>query len=103
MNKQNYFVDTSWTWRERLRFKLFPSRHCELPEAPAAYADCIVNRVHARLDVMDRLRVLFSGHLIVETKIVTQNVVGDTISSSVVYPVLGLLARTAQPSTKDAK
>ena len=88
MNEQNYFVDTPWTWRERLRFRLFPSRHCELPEAPAHYADCVVVTTTAVLSWADRLRVLISGRLTVQTRTVTENVVGDCRTSSVAFPSL---------------
>lgn len=88
MNEQNYFSETPWTWRDRLRFRLFPSRHCQLPDAPATYADCVVVTTTAVLSWPDRLRVLLSGCLTIQTKTVTENVVGDTKTASVVYPSL---------------
>jgi hypothetical protein len=88
MSEQNYFVDTPWTWRERLRFRLFPIRHCELPEAPATYADCVVVKTVTSLSLADRVRVLLSGKLTVETRTVTENIVGGTATSSVAYPSL---------------
>jgi hypothetical protein len=89
MNEQQaYFVDTPWTWRERLRFKLFPSRHCSLPEAPVTYLDCVVSTTRAEFSFLDRLRILLTGKCVVQTKTVCQNVVGETRTSSVAYPVL---------------
>ena len=88
MTEQNYFVETPWTWRERLRFKLYPSRYCELPEAPASYEDCVVTKTVAVLSLLDRLRVLLSGRFVVETKTVTEHKVGACITASVAYPEL---------------
>lgn len=83
-----YYADSPWTWREKLRYRLYPSMPCPLPSAPAAFADCVVVTTHVGLDWLDRLRVLVSGKLKVETRTVTENVVGGTVSSSVAYPVL---------------
>lgn len=88
MTEQNYFVDTPWTWKERLRWKLFPSRHCSVPEATAQYADCVVTKTVCTLGLLDRLRVLCSGRFVVETKTVTEHIVGATITSIVAYPTL---------------
>ena len=88
-NEQGYYVDIPWTWRDRLRFRLFPGRHCELPPAPATYRDCVVVKTVVSLSLLDRLRVLVAGNLTVETKTVTEHVVGDTATSSVAYPSLG--------------
>lgn len=88
MTEQAYYVDTPWTWREKLQFKLFPSRHCSLPDAPASHLDCIVVRTVVTLSLLDRLRVLWSGRLTVETKTVTEHIVGATTTASVAYPSL---------------
>lgn len=95
MNEQAFYVDTPWGWRDRLRFKLFPSRHCQLPEAPAQFRDCLVVRTVVSLPLIDRLRVLASGRLTVETKTVTEYVVGGTATSSVAYPSLASRAKDA--------
>ena len=81
-----YYVDTPSTWRERVWFRLFPSRYCELPDAPASYQDCVVTTVMVSLPWRDRLRVLVSGHLTVNTKTVTEHTVGGTVTASVAYP-----------------
>lgn len=88
MNEHAYVVEYQGTWRERLRFKLFPSRYCPLPEAPASHLDCVVIRTTVVMGWMDRLRVLLSGRLTVETKTVTEHVVGATTTASVGYPSL---------------
>jgi hypothetical protein len=87
MNEHAYFVNTPWTWRERLRFKLFPSSPCPLPEAPAAWQGCIVVTTIVSLSLVDRLRVLGSGMLKVETRTVTENIAGGTATESIAYPV----------------
>jgi hypothetical protein len=86
MSEQGYYVETPWTWRERLKFRLFPHRYCEVPSAPATYQDCVVTKVIATLPWRDRLRVLVSGTMIIETKTVTEHTVGGTVTASVAYP-----------------
>ena len=88
MTEQNFYVDTPWTWRERLRFRLFPSRYCELPPAPATFQDCVVITTVASLSFVDRVRVLVTGKVTIETKTVTEHIVGGTMTSSVAYPSL---------------
>lgn len=82
----NCFVDAPWTWRDRLRFRLFPSRVCSLPEAPASYKDCVVTTTHVQFDWLDRIRVVLTGHVVVQTRTVAENIVGGTRTSSVAYP-----------------
>jgi hypothetical protein len=84
----NFYAETPWGWRDRLRFRLFPSQLCPLPEAPATYKDCIVIRTVVVLRFPARLQLLISGRLIVETRTVTENVVGNAVSASVAYPTL---------------
>ena len=87
-NGVGYFVDTPWTWREKLRYRLMPSHPCPLPSAPAHYADCVVVTTVVGLSILDRLRVLLTGHLKVQTRTVTENIVGQSVTSSVAYPIL---------------
>lgn len=86
MTEHNYYVETPWTWRERVWFCLFPSRYCELPTAPATYQDCVITKVIVALSWRDRLRLLVTRTLTVETKTVTEHKVGATVSASVAYP-----------------
>lgn len=88
MNEQAFVVDTPWTWRERLRFKLFPSQPCPLPEAPADWQDVLFVTTVVHLNMLDRLRVLVSGRVKVETRTVAQNLLGATATASVAFPVL---------------
>ncbi len=83
-----FFVDSQWTWRDRVRAKLFPSQYCELPNAPGEFKDCIVMKIGVGFSFVDRLRVLLSGKVNIEAKIVCENAVGTNIASSVAYPVL---------------
>jgi hypothetical protein len=62
---------------------LFPAQHCDLPEAPASYKDVLTCRVTSNLSMTDRIRVLITGRIRVETKIVTENLLGDHKSASV--------------------
>jgi hypothetical protein len=89
MNDHNndgcYFAETPWTWRERLRFKLMPTRYCTVPDGP--FLDCVVTTTIVGLSFVDRLRVLLTGHLRVETKTATEYIVGDCKTACVSYPI----------------
>lgn len=87
LDGEAYYVDLPWTWRERLRFKLFPSQHCALPQAPAEWKDCVVCTTIVGLSLLDRVRVLISGRLRVQTRTVTEHRVGGTMTESVAYPI----------------
>lgn len=78
-----FTMNRPWTWRDKLRCKLFPPQHCELPEAPATHKDVLVCKVFSELSMIDRLRVLITGRIKVETRTVTENVIGDTKTNSV--------------------
>jgi hypothetical protein len=71
-----YAFDRPWTWKDKLRVKLFPPQHCDVPEAPAHFEDALVCRVVAELSFVERLRVLASGRLQVETKTITEHTIG---------------------------
>lgn len=81
------YADSPWTWRDRLRFRLMPTRPCRLPEAPATFKDVIESRTVVGLDWLDRLRVLVTGHLMLHQRIVCENEVGATTPASVAYPI----------------
>lgn len=85
-----YFVNSPWGWRERLRYRLFPTRHCESPEVPNpdAYREVLFVNVNVHLDWRDRLRVLWSGWLAVRSRVLTEQHVGRCVTSSVAYPML---------------
>lgn len=69
-------------WIARLRWKLFPYTYCPQPEAPVYFKNVIVHNVRVDVSFTDRLRVLFSGRLIVESRIATQEHSGSMISAS---------------------
>jgi hypothetical protein len=75
-----------WTWRDKIRARLFPYKHCDIPDAPKQFGmgDCINHTVRADLSFVDRLRVLITGKIEVESKIVTEHVVGALVTNSVV-------------------
>lgn len=76
------------TWRDRLRWKFFPGDHCDLPNgAPVTHKDVLTIRTIVELSFVDRLRILCSGRLMCETKTVTENLIGASITSSVAYPL----------------
>lgn len=76
----NYAVAYKPTFLDRLRWKLFPSDRCEIPDIPAS--DCVIVRSNFRLSLLDRLRVVISGRIEVETKTATEHVVGNCASNA---------------------
>lgn len=74
-----YFTVPEWTWRDKVRAKLFPAGwgHIDIPDlTPTKSADCIITRVELRWNLIDRLRLLLVGRTQVEVKTATENVVG---------------------------
>lgn len=82
---------TPWTWRDRLRCRMFP-RKDHLLEWPDLHghptADFLSIRTTVHLSFADRLRVLISGKMIVSTKTTTQFVIGENKTNSVAFPEL---------------
>jgi hypothetical protein len=76
--------ETPWTWRDKLCARVFPFTICNIPEAPASYQDVIVSKSRSSLCFTDRLRVLFTGKVEVETRIVTENMIGSHRTNSVI-------------------
>lgn len=72
-----------WTWKDKLRCKLWPPQHCDLPEAPPTHKDVLVCRVTSELSWLDRLRVLVTGRIRVESRTVTEHEIGDHKTKSV--------------------
>lgn len=70
------------TWRDRLRWRLFPARHCDVPPAPAAFKDCLNCVTEVQLSWRDRLRVFLTGRLVVQARIVTEEKIGRTATNS---------------------
>lgn len=77
--------DSPWTWRDRLRRRLFPAEHCFAPEAPAEFKDCITLRSVSRFTWIERLRLMWTGIVVTHARIVTENEVGDSRSAAVCY------------------
>lgn len=63
--------------------KLFPFEPCPLPDAPASFQDVVITRTKIFVSFADRLRILFTGKAEVETRTVTENIVGGTRTASV--------------------
>lgn len=80
-----FAADAPWTWRRRLRARLFPVKHCFAPEAPVHFKDCINMTAVTKLSLADRLRCLLTGVVVQHSRIVTEHEVGNTISASECY------------------
>ena len=73
-----------WTAMDSLRQFLFPYRRCPDPSS-ALCGDTLICRVRCRLSFMDRLRLLISGHLMVESRTATEWQMGQTKTASACY------------------
>ena len=87
MKTENTVLEYHSTRLERLGWYLFPNTLCDMPDKPGM-RDCLVTRTKVELSFVDRLRVLVSGRIQVETKTATKNVVGaqETNAAFVVKP-----------------
>lgn len=80
-----YTANRRWTWRDKLRAKLFPIQHAFAPEAPSHFKDCVTVRSITKMSWVDRLRVLITGIVVTHTRTITENEVGDSITAAVCY------------------
>lgn len=85
------------TWRDRLRGRLFPYRHCHPPEAPGHYLDCITIHTTVGLSWIDRFRVMLTGRLEVTTRTVTENTIGKNVTASESYVLPPLFLERRKP------
>lgn len=82
-----YTTSAPGTRRDRLRARLFPVLHCELPPAPVTHKDVLHIDISITFGWLDRLRLLVSGRAQVDGRVVTENVIGATVPISVAYPL----------------
>lgn len=75
------------TFREKIGHKLFPSKMPEYPtnHPQPSYADALIIKSTIHLSFVDRLRALVSGKVRLETRTVTENVLGVHTTASVGY------------------
>lgn len=88
MNTANaFFVEPPPpTFMERLRGNLFPERAISNPEME--HRDVFVCRTACHFAALDRIRILFTGKVMVETRTATENEIGAHRTKSVAYPLL---------------
>lgn len=82
MNTENYCQEYIPTRLEKLGWRLFPSNHCDIPDKIGMH-DCVVTITRSELSFMDRLRVLVSGRIEVQSKTATENLVGSHATNAV--------------------
>jgi hypothetical protein len=78
------------TFLQRIGYKLFPHRGCEMPvESLKVCRDGIICKVKCSVSFMDRVRILFTGRVEVDVLTATENEVGacKTESSFNVLPL----------------
>lgn len=81
MNTAQEYIPTR---RERLGWRLFPSRHCDMPKG-MGFRDGIITEVTVGLSFADRVRALFSGRIRVVSKTATGNLVGHYETNAVAH------------------
>lgn len=74
-----YAMPTPLTWSQRAMQRLFPKHYVEYSDEPR-----MSSYVHIRFDWVDRLRVLVSGYVLVETRTKTDVEVSYASSKSAV-------------------
>lgn len=89
--------DRSWTWRDRLRMKLYPPDYAITPDAPPAHKDVLISHCFGEISMLDRIRILISGRVKVESRTVTENIIGACVSNTKIY---ALPPRWADPDYK---
>ena len=65
------------TFLERIGWKLFPHPMPEDADPENKFKDMIIVKTYWRPSIFDRLRLLVSGRLVVETRAATENVIGN--------------------------
>ncbi len=78
----NYCQEYMPTRLERLGWRFFPSRHCDIPDKVGMH-DAVITVTKAELSFADRLRVLISGRVEVQSKTATENLVGSHETNAV--------------------
>ena len=68
--------------RRRIGCSLFPARWPETPSLCVPKADMIMTRTYWEPSIVDRLRLLVSGRLVVETRTATEHEPGQTASAA---------------------
>lgn len=80
-----FCVEHKDTLLDKLRRKLFPYRHCQLPEASAEWKDCMTVHTTCVLSFTDRIRAMLTGRIEVTSRTVTENEIGSHTTASEVY------------------
>ncbi len=91
MSEQNIAAEPKFKLKTKILMRLFPSKYCDEPDYTGGhYADVVVTVVTVHFSFADRLRLLFTGMLRVQTKTLTENRCGLTISNSVAFPTFAI-------------
>lgn len=72
------------TFAQRVADRVFPFKPCDLPESPSTFKDVLISKSRSSLGVIDRLRVLVTGKVEVETRIVTAEEISSHRTASVI-------------------
>lgn len=73
------------SWFQKLRDRAFPAKHCLAPDAPSGFKDCIHGHAVTRFSWLDRMRVLLSGVVVTSWVTVTENEIGQSVTSAECY------------------
>ena len=70
------------TWKDKLRWKLFPLAHIEYRKSDSFYKDFVHTYATISLSFTDRIRVLFTGRMYYQVRVLTENIVGECSTNS---------------------
>lgn len=81
----NFYISPKTTIWGRIRRRLFPARFCRPPTPDFELQDMLFSKTVCGLSLVDRLRIMVTGRLVVETRTATENVIGRHAVSSTSY------------------
>lgn len=73
------------TWRDRLRWKLFPAQYRPYEDLPDGFEDAIYINVTTCFSWVDRIRILFSGRILSNLVVPCEKAPGKTMSSALTH------------------
>ena len=84
-NGHTFAVYPKLTLWQRIRRRLFPVEICLPPTVSFEKKDMLITQIVCEVSLVPRLKFLLTGRLVVETKTVTENVIGKQACASACY------------------
>lgn len=73
------------TWKDKLRWKLFSISHIQHRKPDSFYKDFMHTNAIISLSFTNRIRVLLSGRIHYQVRVLTENIVGECSTNSCVH------------------